>query len=238
MKMVRLSIAIATKTDSHANFLLHLGQPKRKAIKPSQPILALQSRWPQEDGYCFELRRKRLPQPTKDGEKQPPATLPDSSSAEKSNKIDQSQPQSTEQDKDDHQSQLDTTKVQLQDNTGLEERLKLLREENDSLTSELRVLKEDQQSSTSKLQGKVDALNLEKQKLEDQLLVLKAASTRTTVDIPLDNSEDPAKLLEQVHSRYEGEIHKLTTKLREKEKVQQEMDTKLSETVTYLLQTK
>lgn len=199
-------------------------------MKPSQPILAVQSCWPQEDGYCFELRRKRLPRQSKDGHQTPSATV-QSSAAEK-----------TEQDqlqlsKNSIQRQLDNVKFQLQGKEELEEKLKLLQEENASLVCELQALKESQQSSSSELQSKVDALNLEKQKLEDQLLVLKAATTKETDAAPSDVNEDPAQLLEQVQSRYEIEIRKLTNEVREKQRLQQEMDIKLSEMVGYLCYT-
>ena len=199
-------------------------------MKPSQPILAVQSCWPQEDGYCFELRRKRLPQQNKDGHQTSSAAVQGSAATEKTDKIEQDQSQP----KVNLQRQLDTIKLQLQGKEELEEKLKLLEEENASLVSELQVLKESQQSSLSELQSEVGILNLEKQKLEDQLLVLKAATTKDT-NAPLsDVSENPAQLLEQMQSRYEMEIRRLTSEVQEKQKLQQEMDTKLSEIVGYL----
>lgn len=203
-------------------------------MNPSQPILAVQSCWPQEDGYCFELRRKRLPQQNRDGHQMSSATVQGSAVAEKMNKIEQDHSQPSKQDNDNLQRQLDTIKHQLQGKEELEEKFKLLEEENATLVSELQALKESQQSSLYELQSKVGILNLEKQKLEDQLLVLKAATTKDTNAPPSDVSENPAQLLEQVQSRYEIEMHRLTSEVREKEKLQQEMDIKLSEMVGYL----
>ena len=203
-------------------------------MKPSQPILVVQSCWPQEDGYCFELRRKRLPQQNRDGHQMSSATVQSSTAAEKTDKIEQDQSKPSKQDKVNLQRQLDTIKHQLQGKEELEEKLKLLEEANASLVSELQALKESQQSSLSELQSKVAILNLEKQKLEDQLLVLKAATTKDT-NAPLsDVSENPAQLLEQVQSRYEMEICRLTSEVREKQKLEHEMDIKLSEMVGYI----
>lgn len=203
-------------------------------MKPSQPILAVQSCWPQEDGYCFELRRKRLPQQNRDGHQMSSATVQSSDAAVKTKQIEQDQTQPSKQNEVNLQRQLDTIKHQLRGKEELEEKLKLLEEENASLVSELQALKESQQSSLSELQSKMGVLNLEKQKLQDQLLVLKAATTNDT-NAPLsDVGDNPAQLLEQVQSRYEIEIHRLTSEVRENQKLQQEMDIKLSKMVGYL----
>lgn len=203
-----------------------IGQPQRKALKPSQPILVVQSHWPQEEGYCLELRRRRLPQQNK-GSAPPtqPVEAPKQPTAS-------DKPGTADEPAQSLQSQLDDVKLQLESKEGLKEKLKALQEENADLTGKLQALKENQQATSSELQEKLDALNLEKQRLEDQILVLKAASVSPSDEVSGD-SEDPAKLLEQVQARYEVQINSLTSELREKEKVEQEINTKFSEMVIF-----
>ena len=202
-----------------------IGQPQRKALKPSQPILAVQSRWPQEEGYCLELRRRRLPQQNKGSAPPPqPAEAPNQPTASDITGPVDEQAQSL-------QNQLDSVKLQLE-NKGLEEKLKALQEENADLTDKLQVLKENQQATSSELQEKLDTLNLEKQRLEDQVLVLKAAAVSPSDEVSGD-SEDPTKLLEQLQARYEVQMNNLTSELREKERMEQEMNTKFSEMVIF-----
>ena len=204
---------------------MHLiGLPQRKALKPSQPILAIQSHWPQEEGYCLELRRRRLPQQAKGGAPpQQPADAPNQSAANNKTGSMDEQAQSL-------QSQLDALKLQLESKEGLEEKLKALQEENAELIGKLQAVKENQQATSSELQEKLDVLNLEKQRLEDQVLVLKAAAVSPADDVSGD-SEDPTKLLEQVQARYEVQMNSLTSELREKERMEQEMSTKFIEMV-------
>ena len=207
-----------------------LGQPQRKALKPSQPILAIQSRWPQEDaGYCLELRRRKLPQQAKGGSppQQQEADAPGQSTAanDKAGSA------------DDHeqvwslQSQVDALKLQLESKEGLEEKLNAVQEENADLVGKLQAQKENQQTALSELQEKLDTLNLEKQQLEDQVLVLKAATVSPADEVKGD-SEDPTKLLEQVQARYEVQMNSLTSELREKERMEQEMKNKFGEMVS------
>ena len=200
-------------------------------MKTSQPILELQSRWPQENGYCFELRRRRVPQQTKGGAP-PPATSADHSDrTDHGDRTDNERIQSLEQDKVDLQRQLDSTKLQLQGKENLEEKVKNLQEANIDLTTKLQTLQQTQQTSFSELQNKLDTLSLEKQQLEDQVLVLKAAATSSEGE-KSDESRDPIKLLEQVQSQYGKEIRSLTNQLREKERLQEDMNAKFSEMVT------
>ena len=203
-----------------------IGQPQRKALKPTQPILAVQSLWPQGEGYCLELRRRRLPQQAKGGAPPPqrPADVPNQSEAAGS-KIGPADEQVRSL-----QSQLDALKLQLESKEGLEEKLKNLQDENADLTDKLQALKENERATSSELQEKLDTLNLEKQRLEDQVLVLKAAATDPTDEVAGDN-EDPTRLLEQVQARYEVQVNSLTSELRDKEKMEQEMNTKISEMV-------
>ena len=184
-------------------------------MKPSQPILTVQSRWPQEDDCCLELRRKRLPQQNKGGAPQPVMAPNQAAANENAQSL---------------QSQLDSVKLQLENKEGLEDKLKALQEENTDLTNKLQALKENQHTTSSELQEKLDTLNLEKQRLEDQVLVLKAASVSPSDEVSGD-SDGPTKLLEQVQARYEVQMNSLTSELREKEKVEQEMNVKFSEMV-------
>lgn len=201
-----------------------IGQPQRKALKPSQPILAVQSHWPQEEGYCLELRRRRLPQQAKGGAPpQQPADAPNQSAANNKTGPADEKVQSL-------QTQLDVLKLQLESKEDLEEKLKALQEENADLIGKLQALKENQQATSSELQEKLDALNLEKQRLEDQVLVLKAAAVSPADEVSGD-SKDPTKLLERVQARYEVQMNSLTSELREKERTEQEMDTKFTEMV-------
>ncbi len=108
--------------------------------------------------------------------------------------------------------------------------MKNLQEENEDLIAKFQALKEDQRGTSSELQEKLDTLNLEKQRLEDQVLMLKAAAVGPTDEVS-DDSEDPAKLLEQVQARYEVQMNSLTSELKEKEKTEKEMNTKLGEMV-------
>lgn len=209
------------------------GQPQRKAIKPSQPVLSLQSRWPQEEGYCFELRRKRLPQQIKGETPQHSANAASSTTTEPGDKTDGNKSPQPLQDQANLQKELDSIKLQLQTKEGLEEKLKSVQEENANLTAKLETLKQNQHSSSAELQGKLDTLNLEKQKLEDQVSMLKAASMKAgdQYEGPLEHKKGPAQLLEQVQSRYETEVRGLTAELREKERQQQEMNLKINEMV-------
>ena len=197
-----------------------IGQPQRKALKPSQSILAVQSRWAQEEGFCLELRRRRLPQQAKGGAGSPqqPDDAPHSSASANNEQAQLLQ------------SQLDALKLQLESKEGLEEKLSNLQEENAGLIGKLHTLKENQQAISSELQEKLDTLNMEKQQLEDQILVLKAAAMGPA-DEAVSDSEDPTKLLEQVQARYEVQMNSLTSELREKERKEQEMNARFSEMV-------
>ena len=201
-------------------------------MKPSQPILAVQSQWPEEDGYCFELRRKRLPQQDKGESPQHPSTAAATTSDKTDNKLSQEQ-LPWEQEKVNLQRQLESIKLQLQSKEGLEEKLKSLQDENSDMSAKLEGLKKTQHTTSSDLQDKVDALSLEKRKLEDQFLMLRAAATtKSGDDVHLEeNAGGPDQLLEQVQSRYEAEVRSLTGELREKERQHQEMCVSISEMV-------
>lgn len=196
---------------------VHVGQPQRKALKPSEPILTVQSHWPQEDGYCLELRRRRLPQQAK-------GDIPRAAAAD----IDK--PGLADEHPSSLQRELSVLKRQLESKECLENKVRVLEEENTGLTGKLQAMKENHQATSSELQEKLDALNLDKQRLEDQVQVLKAAAGNPTDKVSGDN-EDPTKLLEQVQARYEVEMNSLTNELRERERTEQEMNTKFSEMV-------
>ena len=193
-------------------------------MKPSQPILAVQSCWPQETGFCFELRRRRLPQQTP--QKSPSAATP---TAEQKDNDDQKHDQPLKQDETDHQKQL-------QGNVELEEKLNLLEKENSELTTKLQKLEHEQNTTISEMQDKLNASALEKQRLEEQVMILKSTTARSSPDVaPSDNDdENPAKVLEQVQTRYEVEMRSLNNELKEKERQQQEMDTAFSEMVSVI----
>ena len=198
------------------------GQPVRKAMKPSQPILAVQSRWPQEDSYCFELRRRRLPQQTP--QKSPSTATP---TVEQENKGDQKPALPLKQESDDQK--------QLQGKEEVEEKKNLLEKDNSELTSKIQKLEQEKQAITAVMQEKLTALSLEKQRLEEHVLILKSTTTKKSDDAPSSNEDtNPAQVLEEVQSRYEAEVQSLTNELREKERLQQEMDTAFSEMVSLL----
>ena len=116
--------------------------------------------------------------------------------------------------------QLDSAHLNLQQYQELEHKMSSLHNAHLSLLNELQRQEQSCQLKVYTLQQKVDELTLSNRKLEDQLHV-----STTSAE---EGEGNWTNLLDEIQARYSQEVSELTGKLREKERILQEMRTRKS----------
>jgi len=117
------------------------------------------------------------------------------------------------------QQQLDSTRLDLQQHQELEHKMSSLHDAHLSLLNELQRQEKSHQLKVHTLQQKLDELTLSNRKLEDKLHMSTSGEK---------GEGNQSNLLDEIQAKYSQEVSELTGKLREKERILQELRTKRS----------